>query len=377
VNSAPAAASAAAVINTLFADRGAQMRTRTNRWGGKAFPYLSPLFLAVAMLGTAGCSDIGLRRGISPVLDANAVVAATSNQTTIINALIADAGQDPSQPDFYKVAQAGFNYIDDQCNAYFDEMFFLDRGRSQVKSGLAAAGATTAAVLGLTNASTMSLSIVAAAFGFASNATDILAGTYLYALPPATTQGFVNRLQNAMRDSAAANAANINSRPAAYFAIQRYLSLCLPPTIEEEITRQIVSSTAVGVTAGRGSLVSVETGSSLPARPAIPRSRAVFIAPVPSPQQRATAPPPVTVLNPGGVSQYEKLRLPKQTILDYQKGLCVDPDGNVVSLRSAMEDFFRQADDSERADRIKDKGVLQGDLDELDKLLVNKHCGLK
>lgn len=305
------------------------MTTRVNGWGGKAFPYFFPLFLAVAMLATAGCSDIGLRRGISPVLDANAVVAATNNQTTIINALIADAGQDPSQPDYYKVAQAGFNYIDDQCNAYFDEMFFLDRGRSQVKSGLAAAGSTTVAILGLTNASALSLSIVATAFGFASNATDILAGTYLYALPPATTQGFVNRLQTAMRDSAAANAANINSRPAAYFAIQRYLSLCLPPTIEAEITKQIAASTAVGLPAGRGSLVSVEVGSSLPVRPAS-KIRVVEIrnptAPLRPPSGGGK--PPLT--NPDGVNPVER-SLSQKTIRDWQIGLCVtDADNNPI-----------------------------------------------
>ena len=112
-------------------------------------------------------------------------------------------------------------------------------------------------------------------------------------------------------------------------------------------------------------------------RVTIPPSRKVFVAPVKSAQERAPAPPPITVLNPGGVSLYEKLRLPKQTILDYQKGLCVEQDGNVTSFRTSVVDFFRQADDSERADRIKDKGVLQADLDELDKLLVNKHCTLK
>jgi hypothetical protein len=105
----------------------------------------------------------------------------------------------------------------------------------------------------------------------------------------------------------------------------------------------------------------------------IPPSRAVFVAPISSTQQRAPAPGPNIVLNAGGKSQYEKLRMPKETILDYQKELCVHPDGNVVSLRSAMADYFHQADDSERSDHIKDKGILQADLDELDKLLrVNK-----
>ena len=150
-------------------------------------------------------AHVGLLRhrtstGISPVLDVASVKTAASNQREIIDALQADAGSDQTNPTFYAVAQAGFNYVDDQCNAYFDEMFFLDRGRSQLKSGLAAASATTAAILGVTNASTLSMSIVASAFGFASNATDIVSGTYLYSLPPAATQGVVVKLQKAFRD---------------------------------------------------------------------------------------------------------------------------------------------------------------------------------
>jgi hypothetical protein len=118
------------------------------------------------------------------------------------------------------------------------------------------------------------------------------------------------------------------------------------------------------------------SGATIPAV-TIPQSRKAFVAPIKSAQERPPAPPPITVLNPGGLSQFEKQRIPKQTILDYQKGLCVEQDGNIASFRTSVVDFFRQADDAERADRIKDKGILQADLDELDKLLINKHCTLK
>jgi hypothetical protein len=222
------------------------------------------LVLPIVSLGLAGCSELNLRKGPSPILDATSVEAASSNQTRIIEALASDARVNVGTPDsYYRIAEAGFNYVDDQCGAYFDEIFFIDRERSQLKSGLAAASGTTAAILGVTNASTLTMSVVASAFGFASAATDILAGTYLYSLPPATTQGFVNKLQAAFRDGAAANRANIDSTSAAYYAIQRYLSLCLPPTIEAEITKQVNSTVAVGVPVGKGSLVSVQTGSSV------------------------------------------------------------------------------------------------------------------
>ncbi len=145
--------------------------------------------LPIISFGLVGCNELGLRRGPAPVLDATAVQTAASNQETIIQALADDAGVHGNPTDYYyRVAEAGFNFVDDQCQAYFDTIFFIDRERSQIKSGLAAAGATTAAILGVTNASTLSMSVVASAFGFASATTDIVAGTYLYSLPPSTTQ---------------------------------------------------------------------------------------------------------------------------------------------------------------------------------------------
>jgi hypothetical protein len=240
--------------------------------------------MPIVLLCLTGCNGLAGRKGPAPILDVASVQIAASSQRTIIDALAQDAGYDPlGNVNYYEVAQAGFNYVDDQCSAYFDEMFFLDRARSQAKSGLAAASATTAAILGITNASTLSLSIVASAFGFASNATDILSGTYLYALPPAATQSLVNKLQTAFRDGLAANRANIDSRTSAYYAIQRYLSLCLPPTIEAEIAKQVNATVAIGVPTGSGSLVSVETGSSLSPR------RAPIVGPPPLTKQQVSA----------------------------------------------------------------------------------------
>jgi hypothetical protein len=240
-----------------------------------SFSLFSPKKFMISLLSTclslalAGCGDPSLRTGISPVLDVASVQSAAANQATIVEALAADAGLAPGNPQYYyRAAEAGFNYVDDQCSAYFDYMFFLDRRRDELKSGLAAAGATTGAILGLTNASTMSLAIVASAFGFASNATDIVAGTYVFA-HPAESKALVNTFQKAFRDGIAANSGAINTRTSAYYAVQRYLNLCLPPTIEAEIAKQVAATIAVPVPAGPGSLVSLQTGSSLPLQTAI------------------------------------------------------------------------------------------------------------
>jgi hypothetical protein len=296
------------------------------------------LVLPIVTLGLTGCNELGLRKGPAPVLDAASVQAAAFNQRAIIDALAQDAGYNlHGNVNYYQVALAGFNYVDDQCGAYFDEIFFLDRGRNQIKSGLAAASATTAAILGVTNASTLSLAVVASAFGFASSATDILAGTYLYSLPPAVTQGFVNKLQTAFREGVAANPANINSPASAYYAIQRYLSLCLPPTIETEIANQINATTAVGVPTGPGSLVSLRTGSS-PTPP-----RAPFVGPAPLRKEQVRSNIISSLRSPVTVTETQQGPTSDSFIRQVKAALCVPEKDSSLSPSTelAIKDYLR------------------------------------
>jgi hypothetical protein len=342
------------------------------------------LLLPSIALGLAGCSELGLRKGPPAVLDATAVQTAANNRIAITNALALDASDGGVFTDgtdhYYKIAEAGFNYVDDQCQAYFDSIFFIDRERSQFKSGLAAASATTAAILGVTGASTLSLSVVASAFGFASAATDIVAGTYLYSLPPATTQGLVNRLQTAYRGQASKFRAEINSPTAAYHQIQNYLALCLPPRIEAEVIRTVSAAGVTVMPGSSGASFSVESAGPV-AGPAIgtfniPASRAAFVAPIATPHAR-TLPSPV--LGAKGLTPFEK-DLDQVTMKEIQSALCSQPNGNLKSLRDDMLEFFQAGtpNDRIRADRIETNGLIRSDVDELEETLSgNKDCLLK
>jgi hypothetical protein len=197
-------------------------------------------------LTLSGCFEWEQRRGLDPVISAPAVELSTSNQIRILQALAADAEISlGSQGAWYEVTLAGFNFVDDECRTYFDGIFFLNRDKDTIKSELAAAGATTAAILGLTGASAKSIAIVAQAFGLGVVTTDVIAGTYLYQMPPSVAQGFVKEMQLAYRDGAASRQLLINSPSAAYHAIQDYLSLCLPPTIEAKIAEHVAGAKAV------------------------------------------------------------------------------------------------------------------------------------
>jgi hypothetical protein len=327
------------------------------------------LLLPVVSLGLTGCNELGLRRGPSPVLDVASIQTASSNQTMIIDALAKDASDNGVFVDgadrYYLIAEAGFNYVDDQCQSYFDQLFFIDRGRGQIKSGLAAAGATTAAILGVTSASTLSMAVVASAFGFASTVTDIVAGTYLYALPPATTQDLVRRLKDTYRDEAWKMRAQINTPTAAYHHIQSYLALCLPPRIESEVVNAIGAASVNVVKGGSGSTFSVQSGT-----PAASNVRPIVVlnsvkTPLPPP-----LPSPPT--NPNAVNSFEaRLGQIPALIKEIQSTVCIaNPDGSLgpvgSTTRANIVEFFegfgtprKDINSNTGGLNVKDQGILE------------------
>jgi hypothetical protein len=119
------------------------------------------------------------------------------------------------------------------------------------------------------------------------------------------------------------------------------------------------------------------SGGTIPtiSRVTVRASRAVFVAPIKSAHEHAPA-PPKPVLNPTGLGPFERTKLPKETILDYQNTLCLPQNGDVVSLRKGIIDFFRRPDvlDTDRADTIEGKGIRDNDLNEFDRLSEKHPC---
>ena len=260
--------------------------------------------LTLCLVGCYGWDD---RHGISPIIDPASVETSTTNQIRILNALAEDANLTAGSPNYwYNVTQAGFNYVDDECTQYFDDLFFLDRGKDQIKAGLTAAGATTAAILAVTGASANSIAIAAQAFGLSVIGTDLVAGTYLYQVPPSTARGFVREMQLAYRHGAAARYLMINSPTTAYHMIQSYLSLCLPPTIEAKIAQHVADAkvTPEPVTNSAGASFGLNVTSQNPAPPVQPTVTVI---------KSSTAPLPTPVSTPPIVNPY-RLTLKEQQL---------------------------------------------------------------
>ena len=274
-----------------------------------------------------GCFGWDQRYGINPVLDPAAVEASSSNQMRILNALAEDASISQSRSDFYyQVTQAGFNYIDDECRSYFNAIFFLNRDKDQIKAGLTAAGATTAAILGVTGASAKSIAIVAQAFGLGVVGTELVAGTYLYQMPPSVAQGFVKQLQLAYRDGIETRRNVIITPTAAYHAIQDYLSLCLPPTIEAKIAEHVAGAKAFPDPGGNPSF-GITTVTAPITRADV---KSMTIGNVDQPLSR----PPVQASRAGSFQTTFESQLSIQDVKHLQTALCVTADGDLGPLNS-------------------------------------------
>lgn len=216
-----------------------------------AYKMIATLGFACA---AASCSSMQAlwedRYGPSPVFNAAEVEKATNQQMEVLRAFAAGAGLPwpppaaPSSGYWYQVTLAGFNYVDDACTRYMEDLFGWERKKNRTKDILSLAAASTAAILGATNAGKHSLIIVAEAFGFATGATTILADSYLFKLHPSTIQSIALKLQEAYRNASADKARAIDSPAVAYQHVRGYLTLCLPVTLEQKIDEYLAATSA-------------------------------------------------------------------------------------------------------------------------------------
>jgi len=309
------------------------------------------------LLFAAGCAGGGMApSGLSPTLDGKHVRMASNNRAQLMTALQQDASfGTPGAPSWYDVTLAGFNYVDDQCAVYFSTLFRLNREKESIKSGLTAFGQTTNAILSITGAAQLTISVVAQAFGLAGNMTDILAGTYLFELP--TTKKFVDETRHAYRTGMVAERATITSAAVSYGFIRGYLNLCLPATIEAQLTDHIGGARAIAAPGPAGGDIAVRVVSDVSA----------FDLQALREPASVSDPLPAVVLPPLP-TDYEKLVTAREWG-DIQRLLCMEKvDGTIgPATRKAIVEYFRGRS-VDRPD-ILITGVLEPDVRDLKRLL--------
>lgn len=230
----------------------------------RRLPGVRICIVAASVVALTGCAGVTPQL-VSPTLDGDAVARSVTEHQKLIGALQADAEvMGYASADWYEVALAGFNYVDDQCAVYFDSLFAFNRRTSATKSALSAFGQTTNAILEITGAASATMAIIAQAFGLASAMTDVVAGTFLYELPPANTKKFVEKVMGAYKKKAADERHSIDSRASAYSAVRGYLNLCLPVTIEGQLIEHISDAVAEAKPDGNATNIEVATRSVRP-----------------------------------------------------------------------------------------------------------------
>ncbi len=215
------------------------------------FSFSSLLLVGVALAGCEAASGFGNRYGPDPALPAKVIYASVDNQIDIM-AKLAEATDCRGEQDseeatnacHYQTTIVGFNFVDEQCDAYLRELFALDTERDRLKTVIAGADKLTNAVLAVAPASKATMAIVAQSFGLTSDYVNVAADSYLFKADAGIVYNVVSSLQESYRNGVARNREQIDSRPASYSAIRGYLRLCMPPTIQSKITTTLARAVA-------------------------------------------------------------------------------------------------------------------------------------
>ncbi len=206
------------------------------------FPRMVALGVGVALV--AGCtqdSNMGrILRGPGTEFDPGQLQTYTTAQDDIYRSLLPIAGlrEDPSTPPQWAAfVRAGIQYADAQCEEYMNALFWLDRAKDRTTTQINLAGAAASGIMGILGAAANAIAVTGVAFGLGSATVENIGSGLLYDLDPSAVREIVERLQAAY--NASLPPTGYENRPAAFHAIRGYVALCLPPTIETEVTKAV------------------------------------------------------------------------------------------------------------------------------------------
>jgi hypothetical protein len=211
--------------------------------------WLGLLVACVAALATAACdpmSDQFFSEGAGFDLNSGQLAQATQLQDEYVyyicrqaggSNLETTAGPSCSGASWTAFTEAGMNDIDQRCDAYLGWLDAQRRDRTPVLSQIAAMGAATAGIMGVTGVGTHAIAIAATAFGLAGTSYANWNSRLLLDVDHSTVQTVVYTRQQQYRK---ANAGVIvPDRAAAIYLLRGYLRICMPITIETDINTTV------------------------------------------------------------------------------------------------------------------------------------------
>lgn len=289
------------------------------------FATCAALLCAGAVAGCGNASNQLL--GVPPTLQQSNFMVEHDLQNRMVATLIEKANLTPTalrdNPVLWKdVADAGLLEVDIQCDRYLAALFTFNREQRAGRQILTAAGAGTAAILGITGAAGATVALVAAAFGLAANVFDAGANSVLFTVSPTAIRAVAARGRQAYLESIRWD--RVTSRPRMMMVVQGYLAQCTPAAIEANIDNAATGAPSVSNidTAIKAAALASPSSSVL-------QDPAIFIAtPVTGPTKN---PLPVQPSNrPGNVTAEEsKFIQSKAEAMRVQSALGTTADGDL------------------------------------------------
>lgn len=207
--------------------------------------YRLALALAAALASSA-CTTVqehvDAYRSNVPDLDRNDVAAFVAAREEVVGQLKALSGTDPRQDgdDWRPVVDAGILYADVRCDRYMNALFWFNRARASTSRQIGIGGSAASAAMALLNAGKDLIGLAPLGFTFLDQSVDNVGKGLLFDLDPSIVRSLVEKQQTAYRQGL--NGAGFRTKTGAMNAIQGYAALCLPPSIETEVSRAVEAS---------------------------------------------------------------------------------------------------------------------------------------
>ena len=203
--------------------------------------------LLAGSFSLGGCGQLQtLVNGPGYDIDKTKVTAYAQDQNAVVEAVSQMAGlkgvEPASSEEWRRFVVAGIQYSDRQCEAYMNALFWANRAKARTTQQFTLAGAATSAILGAVAASAQALTITAVAFGLAGATIENVGSGLLYDIDPSAVRDLVRKLQvnyeNALPQT------GYKDQSGAFRALQGYIALCLPPSIETQVINSVKTAKA-------------------------------------------------------------------------------------------------------------------------------------
>lgn len=285
------------------------------------------LLSACALSGCGTTSNLLL--GVPPSLQQSNLVADEASQEMMIEslqrkaALPAGTRLGPNDLNWGLVAEAGLVEVDVQCDRYLAALFAFNREQRAGRQILTAAGAGTAAIMGITGAPGMSIAVVATAFGMAASIFDAGVNSVLFTMSPVAVRAVAARGRQAY--IAGIKTKEITTRPRMMAVVQGYLSQCTPAAIEANIDNAATGAPSVS---GTPDTALKAAALASPSASIVQDPRVFITTPVQGPSARQPDPRPGDA--PLNLAPTERVFITsKQAVKEVQRALGADEDGDL------------------------------------------------